>query len=254
LCLPLSPGCFCVEDSSLGPIDTVSREYEGYIVRDDNGETLLFRIDVGWERKEGAGGTMTLPGDTTFVYDLEEITFGGGVLSFTVTISSIAEVPLDFEASIDRRSMSGTFDRVGGGRAGEFMAVSVEGVAGLAQDMIGAYELIETSTFGDTLGDVYSDSLSVRLEFERDGSFHAVSRVLPDGEEIVELGSYDIVDNYLCVTIEGGADVLQLPMSMRGFIVNKDLMLLSSPGPFPSFEAIVPVSEGVQIEHFKQVY
>jgi len=252
--IPFSPGCFCVEDSTLGPADAISREYEGYIVRDDNDEPLLFRVEGLWERSEGVGGTLSLSGDTTEVYDLEDVHFGNGVLSFTVTIASLANVPLEFEASADRRFLSGTFERTGGIRVGEFIAVSVEGVIGQELDMVGAYELITTYTYGDTLGDVYSDSLAVRLEFERDGTFRAMSRLLPEGEETLESGVYAVDDNYLIITLEGATTDLQLPLSLRGFVVNKDLVLLSSPGPFPSFEVLTPVGDGVQVEQFKQVY
>jgi len=254
LLLPFSPGCLCIEDTALGPVDSISRGYEGYIVREDNGQTLLFSLNGLWERAGGVGGIMSLPGDTTEVYNLEDIHLGGGVLRFTVTISSITDVPLDFEASVNMRSLSGTFERTGGARVGSFIGVSVEGVTGQDRNLIGAYELMTTYTFGDTLGDVYSDSLSVRLEFEPEGTFRAVSRTLPDGEEVVELGDYAVVDRYLFITLEGGTGSLQLPISMRGFVVSKDLMLLASPGPFPSFEVLVPVNDGVQVEHFKQVY
>ena len=93
-----------------------------------------------------------------------------------VTITSLANVPLDFEASADGRILSGTFERTGGASVGELIAVSVEEVIGQELDMVGAYELITTYTYGDTLGDVYSESLAVRLEFERDGTFRATSR------------------------------------------------------------------------------
>jgi hypothetical protein len=252
--IPFSPGCFCVEDSTLGPADIISQEYEGYILRDDNDEALLFRIVVLWERSEGIVGTLSLYGDTTEVYGLEDINFSNGVLSFTVTIESLANVPLDFEATADGRFLSGTFERTGGASIGELIAVSVEGVIGRELDMVGAYELITTYTYGDTLGDVYSDSLAVRLEFERDGTFMATSRLLPEGEELLESGVYAVDDNYLLITLEGATADLQLPLSLRGFVVNKDLVLLSSPGPFPSFEVLTPVSDGVQVEQFKQVY
>jgi hypothetical protein len=254
--MPFTPGCFCVEDPTTGLGDSISQEYEGYmLVESESSRSVLFKLSGLWERgPEGIEGVITLPGDTT-EYILEDLELEGGMLSFTATIPAVSNLPLFFQTSFDTRFLTGTITRTGGTVLGPLISVSVGDMPRTEFDMVGAYELVTVSTGGDTLA--AGDSVSVRLEFNRDGTFEAISQLRLDIEPVlvVETGTYRVLEDYLVITREGeGGDVdVQLPISIRGYVVNKDLYILSSPRPFPGFDAFIQVADGIQVEHFKQV-
>ncbi|MFQ6104017.1 MAG: hypothetical protein ACE5OP_06955 [Candidatus Glassbacteria bacterium] len=256
--LPISPGCFCIEDTILEPAASITREYEGFMIIADTSESILFTIEGSFEREEKeATGNLnipaTTPGDTTETYQLEDISISGNTLTFSVFIPHISTVPLKFETTFDLNFLAGTFELTGGLDMGRLVSVNVEGMALTQSDMVGAYELVTSSTNGDTLTTEYIDELSVRLEFERDGTYRAVSRVLPAGGEIEQTGYYSVTDNLLFINPDDYGFGNPLPISMKGFLVNKDLVIISAPRPFPSFDALVPIEDGIQVEHFKQV-
>jgi hypothetical protein len=122
-------------------------------------------------------------------------------------------------------------------------------------DMVGAWELVDMTTEGDTV--TATDSISVRFEFYRDGTFQATSEMIfAPGEPapVVETGGYSVIDDYLIISTGLVPEEQRtLPVSIRGYIVNKDLYILSWPRPFPELDALILVEDGIQVEHFKQV-
>ncbi len=252
--LPLTPGCFCVENDPVGPLNSISREYEGYLVIDRTGESTLFAISGLWIRPDGiVEADIVIPGETPGMYPLDEIQLGGGELTFSVTIPLFSDQPLDFRTSFNDRFLVGTFTEQTETDSGRLIAVANAGLTQSETDMIGAYELITVSTDGDTILADDENGLSVRLEFHTDGSFDAVSRLQPEGLDTVDAGHYSLTDGFLTIALEDSQVGIRLPVSIRGFIVNRDLMIISSPRPFPSFDSLVPVENGIQIEHFRQV-
>gem|GEM_PF-5989443 len=158
-----------------------------------------------------------------------------------------------FRTSFNDRFLVGTFTEQTETDSGRLIAVANAGLTQSETDMIGAYELITVSTDGDTILADDENGLSVRLEFHTDGSFDAVSRLQPEGLDTVDAGHYSLTDGFLTIALEDSQVGIRLPVSIRGFIVNRDLMIISSPRPFPSFDSLVPVENGIQIEHFRQV-
>jgi len=253
LFLPVSPGCFCVESDPLKPEESISRSYEGYLVIDETGESFLFAMKGLWERGGKIEAELRLPGQAPEDYQVQDIDLGGGVFTFEVTIPAVSNLPLLFETTFDSRYLAGTFEIPGGEVIGSLIGVSIEGRIGTEFDLVGAYELVTVSTDGDTMATGYSEDLSVRLEFERDGTVRTISRFGEGGNELVETWTYGIDDGFLRIEPEGETSELTLPVSVRGFVVNKDLIILGYPRPFPSFDSLVPVEDGIQVEHFKQV-
>lgn len=255
--MPFVPGCFCVEDTTTGVPDSLSREYEGYMFAEESATQVIFKLSGLIERgAEGIEAVITIPGDTT-EYAAEDIVLQGRSLSFTATIPPLTNLPLAFETGFDSRFLAGTFATTGGTDLGPVIGVSVGDMPRTEFDMTGAYELVTASTGGDTLSNV-ADSVAVRLEFERDGTFRAISQLKTDAlnapPPVVETGTFRVLEDYLVISM---TDVPEeetfLPISIRGYIVNKDLYILSSPRPFPGYDALVTVGDGIQIEHFKQV-
>jgi hypothetical protein len=252
--MPFTPGCFCVEETT-GPPESISREYEGYMLTESEPPASdIFKLSVSFERgDEEPQGVITLAGDTT-EYLLSDVELQGGILSFTATIPAVADSQVTFETRFDDRFLAGTMTTIEGTEVGSLFSVSVGDKLRTEFDMVGAYELVDFTTGADTV--TAADSISVRLEFYRDGTFQATYGHLfdPDNVPQVETGGYSVIDDYLIISTGLVPEEQRtLPVSIRGYIVNKDLYILSWPRPFPELDALILVEDGIQVEHFKQV-
>jgi hypothetical protein len=255
LSIPVSPGCICVEQFPTNPSRTITRSYQGYIASDDGSASVLFRLVGSFDRVEGdVEGTIDVLDDTTGVLDLVDLRREGRELLFRVTIPDLASGQLEFTTDLEDRFLTGTWMEMGGLEAGRIIGASVGDRTRTDFDMVGAYELVGSSTDTDTVTTEHDDDLSVRMEFEPDGRFTAVSVALSDSSRFEDTGRYSLAGDLLFVTLEGGQNDHRLPVSIRGFIVDKDVVLLSYPRPFPSYDSVVPVADGIQVEHFRQDY
>lgn len=254
LYIPFSPGCICVEDFPTDPLENLRRVYQGYMVADDASAAVIFRLDAAFQRNEGVvEGTITVIDDSTAVYQLLEVDREGMTLTFQVTIPDLAFGQLELTTDFGERFLTGTYVEVSGPQTGLVIGAAVEvDRSRTDSDMVGAYELVGSATDTDTVTGEFEDDLFVRMEFEPDGLFSALSRDLSDSSEYVDTGSYSLMGDLLLITLDGEQADFRLPVSMRGFIVNKDIVLLSYPRPFPSFDAVIPVADGIQVEHFRQ--
>ncbi len=250
--IPFSPGCFCVEDFPTDPPGTITRDYQGYMVADDGITFVLFRLEGSFDRDEGEiEGTVSVLDDGPVV-PMVDIRREGSTLIFRASIPELAEGQLEFTTDLGDRFLTGNWVEMGGPGTGRLIGATVGDRLRTDFDMIGAYDLSGWSTDTDTVTTEFEDDVAVRMEFEPDGRFTAVSTSLSDSSRFEDTGSYRLIGNLLLITLEGEQPDFRLPISMRGFVVNKDVILLSYPRPFPSFDAVVPVADGIQVEHFRQ--